>query len=246
MARRGAVPIYVAGALAVLLLIVAGVLYRQSAKRVQSTLRSPVRLPVPLAAIPERVGSWTGRELPIPETVVAYMRDNFADDYVSRRYVDESAGTWVDLYVVYCSSRPGSLLGHRPRVCYPGNGWIHDQTTESECVSSSGRRVKCLVHRFHKSAPAYQETVVLNFYILDGQISIHENEFSSLFDRRPNLENNPARYVAQVQISSALEHSVINAAGGFVDMILAFLPNENGQVFAHEYVSVPTGPTDER
>ncbi len=235
--RYGAVSVYLAGALAVILLVAVGAGYRVAASRLNHALTSAVHLPVPLTAIPERLDGWVGQELLIPETVREYMQDNFADDYVSRRYLNESAGMWADLYVVYCASRPGSLQGHRPRVCYPGNGWIHDQTTESKFVSASGREVKCLVHRFHKSAPAYQDIVVLNFYVLDGQISVRESEFSSLFDRRPNLANNPARYVAQVQISSVLEHSVRSAAQDFADMLLAFLPDEDGRVTAHQYVS---------
>lgn len=240
----GVVSIYLAGTLAVLLLMVAGVVYRFSASRLDRVLSSAVCLPVPLASLPERVGSWAGRELSIQATVREYMQDNFADDYVSRRYINESAGMWVDLYIVYCASRPGSLLGHKPLVCYPNNGWIHDQSTESHIVSSSGRRVDCLIHRFHKPTPTYQETVVLNFYVLDGHISLRESEFSSLFDRLPNFENNPARYVAQVQISSVLEHSVISGATDFADMILAFLPDENGRVYAYEYASVATDTVD--
>jgi len=236
----GVVSVYLVGGLAILLLMLAGGVYRLSASRIRQVLDSAVCLPVPLAAFPEQVGSWTGRELSIPEVVKDYMQDNFADDYVSRRYVNDSAGTWVDLYVVYCASRPGSLLGHKPLVCYPGNGWIHDQSTESHIESVSGRRIDCLIHRFHKPAPTYQETTVLNFYVLDGQISLRESEFSGLFDRLPNLKNNPARYVAQVQISSVLEHSVTNAAGEFADILLAFLPDENGQVYAYEYAPAAT------
>ena len=240
----GAASVYLVGGLAVLLLMVAGVVYRLSASRLNRVLNSAIRLPVPLASMPKQLGSWVGQELSIPATVEEYMRDNFADDYVSRRYVNDSAGMWIDLYVVYCASRPGSLLGHKPRVCYPNSGWIHDGSTESHIVSSSGRHVDCLIHRFHKPTPSYQETVVLNFYVLDGQISVRESEFSSLFDRRPNLENNPARYVAQVQISSVQEHSVTSGASDFADMILAFLPDENGRVYAYEYAPAPTGVAD--
>ncbi len=240
----GVASVYLVGVLAVVLLVAAGVVYRLSASQLNQVLNSAVRLPVPLTAIPESLAGWAGRELSIPETVQEYMRDNFADDWVSRRYVNDSAGMWADLYVVYCASRPGSLVGHQPLVCYPGNGWIHDHSTESHIVSTAGRRIKCLLHHFHKPAPTYQETIVLNFYVLDGQISVRESEFSSLFDRLPNLENNPARYVAQVQISSALEHSVRSAASDFVDMLLAFLPDENGQVSAHEYAPTVVGAAD--
>jgi hypothetical protein len=152
------------------------------------------------------------------------MRRNFADDYISRRYVNAREGLWADLYLVYCSSHPGGILGHQPLVCFPNNGWIHDETTSSQIVSRSGRPISCLVHRFHKPSPAYQQMVVLNFYILNGQITLSEREFSSPWGRRPNLSGDPARYVAQIEISSNLESSARAAAAQMADILLAFLP----------------------
>jgi hypothetical protein len=172
--------------------------------------------------VPERIGSWVGEDRPIPENIVAYMKQNFADDHISRRYVNANEGVWADLYLVYCSSRPGGILGHRPTVCFPGNGWIHDETTSSQIISTSGRPIDCLVHRFHNSA--YQQSVVVNFYVLNGQITLNERDFSGFWGRRPNLAGDPARYVAQVQVSSNLEHSARAAAAQMADILLAFLP----------------------
>jgi len=151
---------------------------------------------------------------------------------VSRRYVNAAQGIYGDVYVVYCSSRPGGIIGHQPLVCYPGNGWIHDETVRSQIVSRSGRTIDCLVHRFHKAAPSYQQTVVLNFYVLNGQITLSEGDFSGLMGRRPNLSGDLARYVAQVQISSAFEYSARATASELVDTILALLPDREGHVHA--------------
>jgi len=185
-----------------------------------------------LPQVPERIGDWVGQDLSIPETTIAYMRQNFADDYISRRYINTREGLCADLYLVYCSSRPGGILGHQPLVCFPNNGWIHDETLSSQIVSRSGRPINCLVHRFHKPAPAYQQMVVLNFYILNGQITLSEREFSSPWGRRPNLSGDPARYVAQVQISSNLESSARTAAAQMADVLLAFLPGPKDRVRA--------------
>jgi len=133
---------------------------------------------------------------------------------------------------VYCSSRPGGILGHRPRVCYPGGGWIHDGTEPSQFISTSGKQIPCLIHRFHKPAPTYDQKVVLNFYILNGQITTNESDFSGIFGRRPNIAGDPARYVAQVQISSVLENSIREAAKDMTDLILDYFPDENGEVRA--------------
>jgi len=83
--------------------------------------------------------------------------------------------------------------------------------------------------------------VVLNFYILNGQITADENDFSGPFGRRPNLARDPARYVAQVQIGSVLENSVRTAAKDITDRILDFLPDNNGQVRATELYPATNG-----
>ncbi len=220
----GGTPVWFAAVVAVVLLVTAGVAYRAMAARIQGPVLTPVKLPVSLQQVPGQIDGWVGQDIAIPETTEMYMRQNFADDYVSRQYVNAKEGLWANLYVVYCSSRPGGILGHEPLKCFPGNGWIHDETVSSQIVSRSGRPINCLVHRFHKPAPAYQQVVVLNFYILNGQITLSEGDFSGFWGRRPNLSGDPARYVAQVQISSNLEYSARTAAAQMADILLAFLP----------------------
>ena len=170
-----------------------------------------------------------GEDLEIPSTTAIYMKTNFADDYISRRYVNLAEGIWADVYVVYCSSKPAGIIGHQPRVCYPNNGWIRDSTETSEFTSRSGRPISCLVHRFHRPAPSYQEIVVLNFYVLNGKITLSEDEFSGFWGRWPNIAGDPARYVAQVQVSSVFEHAARLAAADTADVILGFLPDQKGR-----------------
>lgn len=210
------------------MLITAGFAYRAATARMPNAAVAAVQLPVPLRQFPTQVASWAGSDLPIPETTADYMRQNFADDFISRRYVNASQGQWADVYIVYCSSRPGGILGHQPRVCFPAHGWIHDGTVTSEITSSSGRPISCLIHRFRKPAPSFQEIVVLSFYILNGQITLSENDFSGPLGRRPNVSGDPARYVAQVQVSSVYENSVRTAGAQMADIILSFLPDQNG------------------
>lgn len=245
--RRAFVSVWLAGAVALLLLLAAGTAYRVMASRLRTILSTAIALPVPLRKIPVQIGGWQGQELPIPAVTEDYMRTNFADDFISRRYKDAARGLWADVYVVYCASRPSGLLGHKPRVCLPAHGWIHDSTVPSEIVSSSGRPIKCLLHRFH-NVPAYQQVVVLSFYVLNGQVTLSEREFSGFFGRRPNIRGNPARYVAQVQVSSLVEYSARAAAREMVDTILSFLPDQDGAVWAMgsvETSSQPAGQADD-
>lgn len=238
---RGGMPVWFLWVLAVLLLVFAGVTYRVLASHLELSADTAIRLPVPLSTFPLKIGNWVGSDLPIPSTTKEYMEQNFADDFLSRRYINTIVNTWADVYVVYCSSRPGGILGHQPRVCYPAHGWIHDSTEPSQFTTRTGQQINCLIHRFHKPAPAYEQTVVLNFYILNGRITANENDFSGVLDRRLNIAGDPARYVAQVQISSVLENSIRTAAQEITDLILTFLPDQNGKVEAVQFTQTPAG-----
>lgn len=218
--------------LAVVLLVASGVVYRIYAPRWRGTGQKTIKLPVPLAQFPLTVGNWVGRQTIIEATTQEYMRKNFADDFFSHHYVNQAAGAWADVYVVYCASRPSGILGHRPGVCYPANGWIQDSTETTEFVSLLGNKVPCLIQRFHKPVPNYQEAITLSFYVVNGQIALDEKAFSGLMGRNPNISGDPAKYVAQVQISSVYEDSIRRVAADMVDVVLDYLPDKNGEVKA--------------
>lgn len=231
-AGTGKVTVRLAWLLAIILLVLSGIGYRGLASLLKLAVQTPVVLPMSLDVFPAQIGNWVGQDLSIRSTTKEYMEKHFADDFLSRRYINTATNVWADVYIVYCSSQPGGILGHRPRVCYPAHGWIHDSTEPSQFISQAGHQIPCLMHRFHKPAPSHDQTVILNFYILNGQITTDENGFSGPLGRRPNIAGNPARYVAQVQISSVLENSIRAAAKDITDLILDFLPGENGKVRA--------------
>ena len=230
-AISGRIPVSIAWAIAVFLLISSGIAYRVLASMIVDTA---IELPVPLSEFPMTIEDWSGIEVSIPTTTREYMERNFADDFLSRHYVNSESQAWVDIYFVYCASRPGGMLGHQPQVCYPGNGWIHESTEKSQFTTRQGQEISCLIHRFHKPAPAYDEIVVLNFFIVNGKLAIDQKGFSGVLGRRFNLARNPARYVAQVQISSSMENSILKAAEDMTGIILDFFPDENGSVTALE------------
>jgi hypothetical protein len=226
--------------LAVLSLVLSGITYRLLASHLESIFDTPISLPVPLNAFPEKAGSWVGKDLAIPNITKEYMEKHFADDFLSRQYINDADKSWANIYVVYCSSRPAGMLGHQPRVCYPANGWIPESTESMQVRSLNGRQIPCSVHRFKKPAPVHEQIVVLNFYVLNGQITADESSFSGPFGRRPNIAGDPARYVAQIQISSVSENSIRKAAQDMTDLIMDFLPDKNGKVKATEFGSLTT------
>jgi hypothetical protein len=228
-------PIWFVWVLAIVLLISAGITYRILASDLERVVSRTIKLPVPLSSFPMQIGNWSGMDLSIPNTTKEYMEKNFADDYFSRRYVNYVTKAWADVYVVYCSSRPGGILGHRPKVCYSGYGWIHDSTQTEQFTSRGGHQIFYLIHRFHRPNSTIDQTVVLNFYVLNGKLTAEEKDFSGILGRRVNIEGDLAQYVAQVQISSVVENSVRMMAKDVADLILDYLPDQNGKVRAAGY-----------
>jgi beta-lactamase regulating signal transducer with metallopeptidase domain len=176
----------------------------------------PDALPGPLAQFPRSLNGWTGEDLEIAPAIAQYMRTNFADDFINRRYMNAEAGQCADLYVVSSSSRPAGILGHDARVCYPANGWIWDQTVPAHIVTSSNRVVRCVMHRFHLP-PGQAGITVLCFYVMDGKIMSEQNLPPRLVRE---TAQRPPRYVAMVQICSHREDSVRSAAGAMADTLV--------------------------
>lgn len=239
--RAGKAPMWFVWILSIVLLVSAGIAYRVPAQRIRLLGEDPIALPVSLSEFPTEVGDWVGREIGISSTTREYMEDNFADDFFSRRYINSAAKRWADVYVVYCSSRPGGILGHRPRVCYPTHGWQHEGTRTMRLTSKNGRKIDCLLHRFYKAPPDYDRILVLSFYVLNGRITANEGDFSGPFGRRPNISRDPSRYVAQVQVSSAVQASVEAAAEEMADLILEFLPGVNNDDGPTESIQAADG-----
>jgi hypothetical protein len=215
-------------AAAIAVMLVCGTTYRALAERVNRIASQPIRLPLPLASIATDIGRWSGKDVPLSESVIKTAAN---DDYVNRLYLDESQRQWANLYIAY-SARPRTMLGHRPDICYVGAGWVLDSTDKTSFDSKRGLRVPCLLHRLHRPGPLRDEIVVLNFYIVNGVTSNDEELFSGVQWRTPNIEGNIARYVAQVQISSVVENTARSAATEFTDSILDFLPDRQGVVRA--------------
>jgi hypothetical protein len=162
----------------VVLVLFSGIAHRIVSQRLEISIQNPIKLSLALNAYPDEVGNWVGRTVPIPYNIQKVAGN---DDFLSRLYTNQLTKDQVNLYIAY-SARPRTMLGHRPEKCYVGSGWIHESTESSSVRSSSGSTIPCLIHRFRKPIPDIQEIVVLNYYILNGQITSDERNFSG---RRP-------------------------------------------------------------
>ena len=137
-------------------LVFAGVFYRGQVRRLDRIVRNPILLEQPLKEYPLIIGEWVGRDVGIPEYI---QRIAGNDDFINRLYTNRSTNQWANVYVAY-TARPRTMLGHRPEVCYVAGGWMHEGSDRAEFVTSTGRRVPCLIHRFRRPDSAH-ETVWL-------------------------------------------------------------------------------------
>ena len=200
-----------------------GLFYRTIAEKLAVLAATPVQLEVPLAEFPMQIGNWSGKDVKLSEEIIEIAGN---DDYVARDYFNIKTSEKVNLYIAY-SARPRTMRGHKPEICYPGNGWIHDSSKNVNVNLKSGKQITCRVHKFHKPTGIGGEIVVLNFYILNGRLVIDENAFSGLNFRTVNFSRDSGRYVSQIQISSGRLDSVVSAASEFAGLILKYFPGTN-------------------
>jgi hypothetical protein len=214
--------------IALAIMLVSGLIYRDLYLKLDKQLSQPVKLPVPLSAFPIELGSWVGQDVPISETVQEVAGN---DDFINRFYRNTDNQYGVSLYVAY-SARPRYMQGHRPTACYVGGGWDHEGTDHKTLKTISQQEIACMIHRFHRIIPYDQTIYVLNFYLVNGQITLDEKRFSGIASRGPNLKADPARYVAQIQIMSQAEAAVLQAGQDIVDTIMRYFPDINGKIAA--------------
>ena len=225
--------------LALVLMIMSGVAYRILASHLKIITDTPIELPVPLNAFPFEINEWMGKDVPLPQNVLNAAAN---DDYLNRLYINDATEHWANIYVAY-TARPRTMMGHRPDICYPGRGWIKESVEQTEFVSSSGDTVKCLLFCFRQPEPSREVNVVLNYYIINGQIMADDSAFiSGLSWRTPNIAGDPARYVTQIQISSILESSVRELAIDIADQLKKYFPDKDGVVKVAEKENLTLQP----
>jgi hypothetical protein len=209
-----------------LVLLICGASYRVAMGRFRPLMTERINLPVPLSDFPLSIGGWTGEEKPLTADIERIAGN---DDYLSRLYRNASTGEWASLYVAY-SARPRTMVGHQPQVCYRNAGWIGDGFASGEVPLDGGGALPCLIHRFHRGGDSALEIVVLNYYVLNGVGTNDEASFAGVGWRLPNINGNPAWYVAQIQISSNSEASVRRLAEVTGSQILNRLPDKAGRL----------------
>lgn len=203
----------------VLAIIVASACVSEAFARFRQSSLPAVNLAVPLNKFPDKIGLWEGEDVEIPE-VIEQATGN--DDNLMRMYRNIETQEKVNCYIAY-AGRPRVMLGHKPVTCYRGAGWILDSTRQVRLTTSAGRIIPCNIHRFHRSSRNGSVVYVLNFYLVNGELSDSERSFSGIRWRKPNIGGERSSYVAQIQISSTSEGEALNASCDLGDTIIDFM-----------------------
>ncbi|MFQ5494903.1 MAG: exosortase C-terminal domain/associated protein EpsI [Phycisphaerae bacterium] len=178
---------------AVFVLIAGGLGYRAT---IQLFARSPDSTPLPagaLAALPMEIGSWRGVDVPMDEAII---RATDTDQILNRAYAHAGDRRTVSLYIAY-GVRLRDLMPHRPEVCYPGNGWTLEKSTDIRLTPAESPPLSCRIFRFDRSGLDARRITVLSYYIVDGRYSRDVELLRSRIWR----PSSGAEYVAQVQIT---------------------------------------------
>jgi len=219
---------------AVATLLISGAMYRGEFVRLHPSEAVSALPSVELSVLPLEMGSWVGKDTALREEVV---RAAGVDDSLSRLYVNKSTNQWANIYAAF-SMRPANMVGHKPEVCYVSAGWVLEGTEEGRFRSVSGRELPCRLHAFRKIRPHDERIVVLNYYVLNGDVVCTEEAFSGVEWRGPNRSEGCVYYVAQIQISSVLENSARAFAEEVTEAMLSLLPDEEGLVKESRYSSL--------
>ena len=193
-------PVMIAAITAGLLMLVFGLGYRVLAARLSAPVNTIPMLPGALERLPLQIGGWAGQKVPLDEAIV---RATKTEAHINRRYSRHNSSEYILLYVAY-GVRARDLMPHRPEVCYTGAGWTLTDKNSMELPLSDGMKLPCNVLQFSRGTLNTKKTVVLNYYIVDGQYCGDV----SLLRSKAWRGSGTVRSVAQVQIVASVAYNL--------------------------------------
>ncbi|MBN1805946.1 MAG: EpsI family protein [Sedimentisphaerales bacterium] len=181
-----------------LVIIIFNIAYSVLASRLAAPVNTSAISPAKLEQLPLQIGNWTGKEAPLEKAIVLATD---TDAHVSRIYSKSNTAEYVSLYIAY-GVRARDLMPHRPEVCYTGAGWtLIDKYSKKLPLSNKDEiELPCNTYTFSRGALSTNKTLVLDYYIVDGQYSSDV----SLLRSKAWRGSGTIRYVAQVQITAPI------------------------------------------
>lgn len=152
-----------AAIVATAMMFVSGAAFHTLVARVRGSMAGLPISPETLEGFPMQIGGWTGKEVPMDETIAGKTD---ADAHINRQYSRQNGRESVILYVAYGGS--WEMIFHRPEICYPGNGWTLIDSNSMELPVHNGMKLPCRIFRFSRGELQTREVVVLYYCFADG------------------------------------------------------------------------------
>jgi len=187
--------VIIAAVAAGFLMLVSTAAYRVLAARLAAPVNTTSMPADALEQLPLQIGDWAGQNVPLDEAIV---RATDTEAHINRRYSRHNGSEYISLYVAY-GVRARDLMPHRPEVCYTGAGWTLTDKRSTELPLSDGIKLPCNVLKFSRGTLNTERTVVLDYYIVDGQYC----RDVSLLRSKAWRGSGTVRYVAQIQIAAS-------------------------------------------
>jgi EpsI family protein len=196
-------PVIIAAIVAAILLLASNTVYSVLYNRLTASVDTIAMTSEDMQKLPLKIGDWAGKEVPLKEEVVVATD---TDAHVNRSYSRFS--DHVVLYIAY-GVKARDLMPHRPEVCYTGAGWNLDDKSSAEIPLSSDTNLTYTLMQFSRGGLNAKKTIVLNYYIVDGQYCSDV----SLLRSKAWKGSGTIGYVAQVQIvTAAVTDSEVDSA----------------------------------
>jgi EpsI family protein len=117
----------------------------------------------PIDQIPQQLGRWKGKDVPVPEEIRAMLT---ADAIVHREYSD--LGYDVTVWVMYWSSRNMVKGYHHPDVCWRNRGF-HQVSRDLVPVRAGGGSVPITVREFARGGDDRSNRQLILYWTQEGR-----------------------------------------------------------------------------
>jgi hypothetical protein len=162
-------------------------------------------------AVPYYVGSWLGRESPVPQGAITLLKPNAI---VSRSYSDMDSGAGFSFLIVHCRDAR-DMLGHFPPVCYRGQGWSMKSATPRDW---KGGRIQGTQYVFEIERGGYSSRIVVNnFMVLSNGRTARDMDDIEAAARDSRLKHFGAaqiQFVYSEELSESMQDEISSA---FID-----------------------------
>jgi len=212
-----------------IILVAYGIVYQGEAERVDERVGQMQPLRRPLAQIPIKTGMWEGAEKRLDPHIEKVAG---ADEYILRIYKNAEIGRSLQFYVTY-NGRPRTLLGHRPDICFPSQGWQSVFMQSNVIKLKGGTVIPVMVHAYQREGFTQ---MVINYYNVSGRLGNNPNIAMKMGHEslsRKHFVSQTILYLPVSDVQSALELATL-FLNRFHQESVACFPDTSGEVEAEQ------------